>query len=339
MKFALVSAWHVHTHKFMQKALAKDAECLYVWDIEKERGEQFAQQYGGRYEADYQKILQDPCVEAVVIEAPTSMHKELILLAAQSRKHIFSEKPLALTTADCIEIQEAVEKNGVKFVLSLEALAHPVYQNIGSLLKEGVIGDVTSIYFRRSHGAVVHQHLPKYWFDKEQTGGGVTLDLGCHGLTLLPYFAGEPKNITCVMNELYHSGIDEHSSTVIEFESGVIATMHVSMIGTSLDNYLELVGTQGIIQVIGNEYEEQFVFLQSNQRTGYEKKRLLPLEEVREENPYPIERFIDLVDHSFERTIADYDFTVAKRVTRLIECAYASAKTGQTIRYNTPIAK
>ena len=85
MKFALVSAWHVHTHKFMQKALAKDAECLYVWDIEKERGEQFAQQYGGRYEADYQKILQDPCVEAVVIEAPTSMHKELILLAAQSR--------------------------------------------------------------------------------------------------------------------------------------------------------------------------------------------------------------------------------------------------------------
>ena len=141
------------------------------------------------------------------------------------------------------------------------------------------------------------------------------------------------------MNELYHSGIDEHSSTVIEFESGVIATMHVSMIGTSLDNYLELVGTQGIIQVIGNEYEEQFVFLQSNQRTGYEKKRLLPLEEVREENPYPIEHFIDLVDHSLERTIADYDFTVAKRVTRLIECAYASAKMGQTIRYNTPIAK
>lgn len=333
MKFALITAWHVHTDKFMKKALAKDAECLYVWDFEKERGEIAAQKYGGKFEADYQVILKDPLIEAVVIEAPTMMHKELIILAARHKKHIFSEKPLALKMEDCLEIEAAIYDNGVKFVISLESMAHPIYQRVGKFLEEGVIGEVTSAYFRRSHGAVVHNHLPDYWFDKEQAGGGATLDLGCHGFTLLPFFCGEPKKITCLMNEKYQSGIDEQSSTIIEFESGVLATAQVSMIGTSLDNYLELVGTKGLIQVVGNEYEDQYVFLQSNVKEGYEKKRLIPLEEVHQTNAFPIELFIDLVDDSTEKQLPNYDLATAKRVTRIIECAYESAETGKTIAY------
>lgn len=339
MKFALITAWHVHTDKFMKKALAKNAECLYVWDFEKERGEQAAQKYGGKFEADYQMILNDPLVEAVVIEAPTVMHKELIILAARHKKHIFSEKPLALKMEECLEIEAAIYDNGVKFVISLEALSHPIYQNVRQLLGEGVIGEVTSAYFRRSHGAVVHKHLPDYWFDKAQAGGGATLDLGCHGFTLLPYFCGEPKKITCLMNEKYHSGVDEQSSTVIEFESGVIGTAQVSMIGTSLDNYLELIGTKGLIQVVGNEYEDQFVFLQSSVKAGYEKKRLIPLEEIYETNAFPIELFIDLVDHSKEKQLPQYDLETAKRVTRIIECAYESAETARTVDYKVQSKK
>ena len=333
MKFALITAWHVHTDKFMKKALDKEADCLYVWDFEKERGEVAAKKYGGQFEADYQVILNDPQVEAVVIEAPTVMHKELIILAARHKKHIFSEKPLALTLEDCLEIEAAIYDNGVKFVLSLESLSHPIYQNVLKLVKEGAIGEVTSAYFRRSHGAVVHQHLPEYWFDKEQAGGGATLDLGCHGFTLLPLFCGEPIKITSLMNERFSSGVEEQSSTVIEFESGAIGTAQTSMIGTSLDNYLELVGTKGLIQVIGNEYEDQYVFMQSSVKEGYAKKSLIPLEEIKMVYPFPIELFIDLVDHSEAKEIANYDFEMGKRVTRIIECAYESAETGKTVDY------
>ncbi|MHC5268285.1 Gfo/Idh/MocA family protein [Enterococcus sp. LJL98] len=337
MRFALVTAWHVHTEKYMEKARAKGAECYYVWDFERKRGELAAKKYGGKFEADYQKILSDPLVEAVVIEAPTMMHKELLLLAARHKKHIFCEKPLALSLEDCLEIEAAVYENQVKFVLSLESLSHPIYQNIEKRIKDGAIGEVTSAYFRRSHGAVTHQHLPAYWFDKAQAGGGATLDLGCHGFTLLPFFCGKPKQITCLMNEKFASGVDEQSSTVIEFESGVIATAQTSMIGTSLDNYLELVGTQGLIQVIGNEHEEPIVLLQSNVIPGYEKKRSVPLAEIKRPCPYPIERFIDLVTASSDMQIPNLDFAMAKQVTRIIECAYASAQTGKAISYKPSV--
>ena len=92
MNFALISPWHVHTKNFMEKITKKGADCLYIWDFDHTRGKAAAELYQAVFEADYRKILADPAVEAVVVEAPTAMHKELIVLAAQAGKHIFSDK-------------------------------------------------------------------------------------------------------------------------------------------------------------------------------------------------------------------------------------------------------
>ncbi|MGX7196990.1 Gfo/Idh/MocA family protein [Enterococcus olivae] len=333
MKFALISSWHVHTKGFVKRLLAKEAECVYVWDFDEERGEEAARTYGGTFESDYRRILADEQVEAVIIEAPTTMHKELIVLAAKAKKHIFSDKALALSTADCLEIEQAVLENGVKFMLSLESLAVNTYQYALNWVKEGHAGEITTAYFRRSHGAVLLQNLPDYWFDKSQSGGGVTLDLGCHGFALLPLFCGKPKKVSCLMNEAYGSGVDERSTTIIEFESGCIGTATTAFIGPTLDNYLEIVGTQGSIQVVGNEHEHQAIFVQSNLKEEYRFKTQIPSEEISKVNPFPIEEFVDLLKDPEKQSYPQYDLETAKQLTRLIECAYESAETGKVVTY------
>ncbi|MBC7766245.1 MAG: Gfo/Idh/MocA family oxidoreductase [Hyphomonadaceae bacterium] len=69
--------------------------------------------------ADYDTLLQDPAIDGVVVNAPTNMHTDLILKAANAGKHIFTEKVLALTVEDCLKIKQAIEKNNVKFSIAL----------------------------------------------------------------------------------------------------------------------------------------------------------------------------------------------------------------------------
>ena len=218
-------------------------------------------------------------------------------------------------------------------MLSLESLALNAYTYALDWIEAGNLGEVTQAYFRRSHGAVVQKNLPDYWFDVSQSGGGATLDLGCHGFTLLPLFCGQPKKVSCLMNEMLASGVDERSTTIIEFASGALGTAVTSFVGPTLDNYLEIIGTQGSIQIVGNEHEAQAIFVQSNLQDAYKRKTQIPSAEISKMNPFPIELFVDLVRDPEQKEVPHYDLATAKMLTRLIECAYQSAATGQTVAY------
>ena len=71
---------------------AKDAQITCVWDEQPERGQAWAQELGVPFVADYGALLARSDVDAVLIDSPTNMHKDLMVRAAQAKKHIFTEK-------------------------------------------------------------------------------------------------------------------------------------------------------------------------------------------------------------------------------------------------------
>ncbi|MGI5959259.1 MAG: Gfo/Idh/MocA family protein [Massiliimalia sp.] len=334
VKLALLSAWHVHTGWFADE-LKKSGlgEIVVVWDEDAQRGKEMAEHLSVAFEPDLETVLGREDVDGVMVECPTTKHRELIVKAAEAKKHIFSDKALALTSEDCQAIEEAVEKNGVKFLLSLESKIIGVYQQAIELVQQGKLGRVTSAYFRRAHQAALDPNmLPAYWFNTDETGGGVTLDLGCHGFYLLPEICGKPKKVTCLMNELYGTGSDENSTTVIEFENGAIGTSHTSFVSYRMDNLLEIVGTEGILVVSGADAGHYRMLLQSAHMPGYEELTPVPQEKLRKDDEFPIVKFAKLIQ-SDEKQIPEFSLDVAKTLTRLIECAYESAKTGQTVNF------
>ncbi|OIJ17469.1 hypothetical protein BKP37_02955 [Anaerobacillus alkalilacustris] len=335
VNLALIGTWHVHTKDFVKAALKTGiAELKVVWDDDEARGLAFAKEFGVPFEDNLDKVLSDKEVDAVIVECATTKHKEVIIKAANAKKHIFSDKSLALSVNDCLEIKKAIEENQVRFMVSLEAKTIGVYRFAKQLVDEGKLGRVTSVYFRRVHQAALDKNmLPAYWFDPTQTGGGVTLDLGCHGLYLLPHFCGTPKKVTCFMNELYGTGSDENSTTVIEFEDGAIGTAHTSFVGYRIDNMLEIIGTEGILIISGVDQSNLRVLLQSKNVPGHEnlvpvRQELLPPDEE-----LPSAQFVKLVSTDGIQSIPDFDINNAIALTRLIECAYESAKEQKAILY------
>lgn len=338
---ALLGAWHVHTKDFVKDALQTGiTELKVVWDDDEERGRTFAKEFEVPFEKDLDQVLGRKDVEAVIVECATTKHKEVIIKAASAKKHIFSDKTLALTVHDCLEIKKAIEENGVKFVVSLESKTIGVYRYAKRLVDEGRLGRVTSVYFRRVHQAALDKGmLPAYWFDTAQTGGGVTLDLGCHGLYLLPHFCGTPKKVTSLMNELYGTGSDEISTTVIEFESGAIGTAHTSFTAYCLDNMLEIIGTEGILVVSGVDESNFRVLLQSKNVPGHERLVPVPREDLPTNDETPSAQFVRLVSLDKLQSLPDFDLDTAINLTRLIECAYESAREQKTVLYESEVAK
>lgn len=334
LKIALLSAWHVHTRWFV-KGLEDSGEghiCV-VWDDDAVRGQKMADDLGVPFVADLDQVLAMEDVEAVMVECATTKHTEIILKAAAAKKHIFCDKALALKSADTKKIREAVEANGVKFMLSLESKIIGCYNYATEMVRSGKLGRITAVYFRRAHMAALTNMLPDYWFDTEQTGGGVTLDLGCHGFYMLPQLCGKPKTVSCRMQELYGTGADESSSTIIEFENGCIGTAHTSFVSYKMDNLLEIIGTEGILVVSGEPNDANFVvLLQCKNIPGYEKKTPVPLSEIPADDPLPIVQFAKMVKGD-KNSVPGYDMDVAETLTRIIECAYESAATGKTVEF------
>ncbi|MDR1287578.1 MAG: Gfo/Idh/MocA family oxidoreductase [Treponema sp.] len=333
VKLAVLGAWHVHTYQFIERLHESgQGKIVIVWDDDHNRGKKCAQTFNVPFEEDIHKVLGRNDIDGVMVENATTRHTEVILQAAKAKKHIFSDKTLAPGTGECLKIKEAVESNGVKFTLSMEAKISGPYRYAKKLVDEGKLGRITSAYFRRDHGAAVERFLPDYWYDPAQTGGGVTIDLGCHGFYLLSQYCGKPKKVTNLMNELYGTGSDENSTTIIEFENGALGTAHTSFVCSKMDNLLEIIGTEGTIVVTGTKPADFRMFLQCKHFPQYEELSPVPKEEYGPDDEFPIVRFARLIQ-SPDKSIDSYDIDKALALARLIECAYESARTGKCVLF------
>jgi predicted dehydrogenase len=333
VRIAVLSAWHVHTNMFIDRLHESgEGKVALVWDDDEKRGKECAEKYGVPFEKDLDKVLAHDGIDGVMVECATTKHTEIIIKAANAKKHVFTDKALALKTADCLKIKEAVERNGVKFLISLESKIVGPYRYAKKLVDDGKLGRVTSAYFRRAHAAALQRNLPSYWYDPVQTGGGVTLDLGCHGLYMLPQFCGNPKKVTNLMNELYGTGSDENSTTVIEFENGALGTSHTSFVCYQMNNLLEIIGTEGVVIVSGYDPANYRILLQSKHIRGYEELQPVPQADIWPDDEFPIVKFARLIQSDAQK-IDIYDIDKAMVLTRLIECAYESAKTGKSVLF------
>ena len=119
LKVAMLSKWHVHAAGYanMLKDTSK-VEITAVWDDDIARGEAWAKELGADFEPDLDKLLARDDVEAVACDAPTTAHHDILIKAARAGKHIFTEKALCPTVAECEEVKKAIKEAGVTFVIS-----------------------------------------------------------------------------------------------------------------------------------------------------------------------------------------------------------------------------
>ena len=128
-------------------SLDTDVVCELLFDPEIEIAKEKAKAWGfNRYTSDWMDLVNDPNLDVVDICSPNFLHREMALASISAGKHVYCEKPLALNSADALEMTLAAEEAGVKTLVGYNHIKNPAVQFAKNIIDSGEIGDV--VHFR-----------------------------------------------------------------------------------------------------------------------------------------------------------------------------------------------
>lgn len=180
---------------------------------------------------DYQKLLEDPSIEAVVIATPPILHNAMTVAAFEAGKHVYCEKSLAFTPELCLDSYRKYKESGLVMFVGQQRLAHPVYIKMMEMIDAGVIGEIQGIrahWFR--NGSWLRECDPKddrhvNWRIYKDLSHGMMSELACHQLQIGTWAKKAlPKRIMGMGSTTFwkdRRNIYDNVMLIYEFEDGV----------------------------------------------------------------------------------------------------------------------
>ncbi len=331
---ALLSFAHIHARGYADQ-IRDSPDCVTVaaWDEDAERGQMEADARGLPFHANLDDILALPEVEAVVINAPTAMHHDVLLASARYGKHIFTEKSLTLTTVEASEAMRAIEDAGVKFMISLPSRSRPEILFAKQVLDQGLLGDVTEMRARIAHSAAFDRWFDGglAWFgDEAQSGGGAFFDLGCHRVDIMRWFLGEPASVVAQMTNFSHAyDIDDSMVATVTFRNKAIGIIDVSWVHRHGPNPLEIYGSEGYLG-IDTSLNGPKIQLVSNKLSAGGIHGVLTPTTLPPAQPSPMQQWISAIKDGTTTTISLYD---AYNLVQLMEGCYTAGREGREFTF------
>lgn len=157
------------------------------------------------YETDWEKLIARDDIDLIDINAPSNAHKDIAIAAAKAGKHIFCEKPLALTLTDSREMLKAAEDAGIKHMCGFNYRFVPAVQLAKKLIDEGRLGKIHHFRAWFLQDWIVDPDFPLVWrLQKEIAGSGSHGDLGAHLIDLAHFLVGEMKEVIGMSETFVH---------------------------------------------------------------------------------------------------------------------------------------
>src|SRR5213596_228265 len=237
-----------HIHTVSLKGCAQ-AELFPVASPTRGHAEQFAAKHGIPHAfTDYKKLLAMPEVDMVVVGVPNNLHCAVTVDAAAAGKHVVVEKPLCLNLAEADRMMAACAKAKAKLMYAEELCFAPKYVRLKQLLDSGALGVPTLLKQSEKHDG---PHAPHFW-DVNRSGGGVTMDMGCHAIEFFRWMLGRPpvKSVYAQMSTSLHGARtrgEDNAILILEFEGGATAIAEESWTKPGgMDDRAEVYGTEGV---------------------------------------------------------------------------------------------
>ena len=258
-----------------------DAELVleYLAEITPELAEKKAKEFGfKRFTGDWRDIVQDPNVDVVDICTPNFLHKEIALAAIANGKHVYSEKPLALTAEDAKLMYEAAKKANVKTLVGFNYIKNPTTQLAREIIANGEIGEVVHFYGTHNEDYLANKNTPLDWHCvKEKAGLGALGDLAAHIVQMSQYLLGQDIRAvigdmqTVIKNRPNPHNVQERlavenedqATALVRFDNGCMGTIETSRIacGRKMGLSYVITGTKGSISYTQERMAELKLYL------------------------------------------------------------------------------
>ena len=281
-----------------------DAEIIAVMSPTKGNAKGFAAKHGiPHHFTKIEEMLAMDEIDMIAIGAPNYLHCEITLKAAKAGKHIVVEKPLCMNLAEADQMIDACKKANVKLMYAEELCFTPKYVRLKGLLDEGALGKPIILKQSEKHDG---PHADHFW-DVERSGGGVTMDMGCHAIEFFRWINGRKpiKSVYAQMTTSVHTDKtigDDNAIIILEFENGVIAIAE--------ESWTKLGGMDDRAEIHGSEGVAYADVLQGNSIQTYSKKGV----------GYAVEKAGNTVGWSFTMYEEIWNYGFPQEFAHFVDC-------------------
>jgi predicted dehydrogenase len=271
----------------------------------------------GHY-SSYKKMIERERLGAVLVATPTYTHKEICIDACKAGLHVFCEKPMALTAADCRAMIEAADKHEVRLMPGFQRRFQSIFREMKRRIEAGEIGEPRMAFAVRM-GARTPPGVGG-WRPIRSKGGGLFSGY-CHEVDLLRWFVGEYKSVRAVANAGTFPGgeIEDHILWTFEFDNGAVGSLGASQAFGVGCYELGVAGTKASLKYDG---VNRLVWCAHGQ--GFENIELAPNDPLVEELLY----FFTCLR---EGTNPSPNALDGLRNLEVIEAAHKSVQTGKVV--------
>ncbi|MCI0157771.1 Gfo/Idh/MocA family oxidoreductase [Leifsonia shinshuensis] len=313
--------WHVHAPEYAAYAAEHPRTRLVaVWDDDIERGTEAARNLGVPFEPDMRRAL--ALADAITLTSATTRHTEIALAAVDAGIHVFAEKLLAPTVAECTAILDRGAETGARVQVSLPRLYDGSTTTIVDTIASGVLGRISYARVRLSHHGATDGWLTDRFFDPAEAVGGALTDLGCHPVYLTQLFLGlDVSTVSATYGRLTQRRVEDNAVVTLGYEDGRIGVCETGFVTHADPFSIEVHGTDAALR-----FAEGDPTVTLTQPGGVH-------------TPLPIagdstSAFDQWVDHIVAGTSATDNLTRAVALTDVVSAANDAASTGTTRHLN-----
>lgn len=252
-------------------------------DTPADQAQRFARDFGfAQATGDWREAVTHPEVEVVSITTPNGLHREMAEAALEASKHVWLEKPMALSVADAEHMAAVAQASGKVTLLGYSYLRSPAMRHAAALVAEGVIGQ--PIHFRGVYDEdyMADPALPWSWrLTRAQGGLGALGDLGCHLVSVMCALMGPVASLIAQMDTVIadrpHQGgtarveNEDQAQALIRFASGASGEFSCSRVARGYKCCLawEVQGTEGTIRFDQERMNELWLFRPGDATEGF----------------------------------------------------------------------
>ncbi|MEJ7588141.1 MAG: Gfo/Idh/MocA family oxidoreductase [Ferruginibacter sp.] len=198
---------------------------------------------------NFEQIANNADIDVVYVVLPPSMHREYVVKAANAGKHVWCEKPMAMTVEECQDMIDACKNNKRSLAIGYRLHHEPNTQEYRRIVNKQLLGKVKKL----NCAAGYHDNRTNHWKQIKAMGGGVLYDMGVYAIQGARCGSGmEPVSILSAKTsttrpEIYKDGLDETTVAKLEFPGGVIADIKTSF-GENI-NFLDVTCEKGDVKM------------------------------------------------------------------------------------------
>jgi predicted dehydrogenase len=232
-------------------AHTKRARLVAVVSGDRDKARRLAEQFHASHHYgydEYAECLKNPDVEAVYVATPPGEHEKYTVQAAQAKRHVLCEKPLAATVDECRRMVRACRDNTVQFMTGYRKYFEPGSVALKRLISSGELGRVDIIHAAFTEFRPAGDTSPEWLFKRKLSGGGPLMDIGIYCVNTSRWLVDEdPVQATAIRwsrDRKRFKEVEEGIAFRLNFRSGLVLQGTASW-GSVLASFVQVHGEKG----------------------------------------------------------------------------------------------